>query len=192
MSDTPPPPAGSLGPVLDLLARHEPGDETERVDLQRVRALVGTARDPWSRTTPVHLTASALVVHPASRRVLLRWHLRQRSWLLVGGHADPGERDPLAIALREGREETALTDLEPWPDGELCHVAVVSVPASDGEPAHEHADLRFVLATGAPERARAERPETPLRWLSPDEAYRTIDEVNVSRTLSRVERLLGG
>jgi 8-oxo-dGTP pyrophosphatase MutT (NUDIX family) len=181
---------GANGPVHDLLARHRPGDETERADLVRMRRLVETARDPWARTIPVHLTASAFVVHPASCRVLLRWHLRQRSWLLVGGHADAGEHDPLAIALREGREETSLADLEPWPDGDLRHVAIVPVPASEREPAHEHADLRFVLATRTPDQARPESPETPLRWLSPDEAYRVIDEANVSRTLSRVERLL--
>jgi 8-oxo-dGTP pyrophosphatase MutT (NUDIX family) len=37
-------------------------------------------------------------------------------WLQVGGHGDPGEGDPLAIALREAAEETGLSDLVPWPD----------------------------------------------------------------------------
>ncbi|MFF7649002.1 NUDIX domain-containing protein [Streptomyces sp. NPDC007983] len=67
----------------------------------------------------LHVTASALVVHPDSGRVLLRWHQRQQSWLLVGGHADPGERDPLVIAVREGQVETRLPDLAPWPDAEV-------------------------------------------------------------------------
>lgn len=176
--------------VRDLLDRHQPGDEAERFEVERVRALVDSTPDPWSRAIPVHLTASAFIVHPPSGRVLLRWHLRHRSWLLVGGHADPGEHDPLAIALREGREETSLADLRPWPDAGLRHLAIVPVPANDREPAHEHADLRFTLATRMPELARPERPETPLRWLSPDEARQAIVEVNVSRTLSRVELLL--
>jgi 8-oxo-dGTP pyrophosphatase MutT (NUDIX family) len=137
------------------------------------------------------VTASALIVHPSSARVLLRWHQRQQAWLQVGGHGDPGESDPLAIALREAAEETGLADLEPWPDAQLRHVVIVDVPASAAEPAHQHADLRFVLATADPDAARPENPGAPLRWLSPAEAYQPTAEANLRETLSRAERLLG-
>lgn len=59
------------------------------------------------------MTGSALMVHPSSGRVLLRWHERMQRWLQIGGHGDPGESDPLAVALRERREETGLPDLAP-------------------------------------------------------------------------------
>ena len=103
-------------PVASLLAAYQPHGETETADLERVRALTKTASDPWLRTLPLHVTGSALIVHPASGRVLLRWHQRQQAWLQVGGHGDPGESEPLEIALREAAEETGLTDLVPWPD----------------------------------------------------------------------------
>src|SRR5208282_84523 len=117
------------GPLLSLLGRYRPLGETEAADVERVRALAETAADPFLRTTPLHVTGSALIVHPASERVLLRWHQRQQAWLQVGGHGDPGESDPLTIALREAAEETGLTDLEPWPDAQLRHVVIVGVPA---------------------------------------------------------------
>src|SRR5215470_3175175 len=173
-----------------LLGRYRPRGEAELRDVERVRALVRDAANPWLRSLPLHLTASALVVHPDSGRVLLRWHRRQQAWLQVGGHGDPGESDPLAIALREAEEETGLTDLTPWPDGHLRHVAVVPVPAGGNEPAHEHADLRFVLATGEPGAARAEAPDAPLRWLPARDALEATSEANLRETLSRVERLL--
>ena len=173
-----------------LLGRYRPRGEAERHDVGRVRALVRTAADPWLRSLPLHLTASALVVHPGSGRVLLRWHRRQQAWLQVGGHGDPGESDPLAIALREAEEETGLADLAPWPDGRLRHVAVVAVPAGAGEPAHEHADLRFVFATEEPGAARAEAPDAPLRWLPVREAHEATSEANLREALSRVRRLL--
>jgi 8-oxo-dGTP pyrophosphatase MutT (NUDIX family) len=180
------------GAALTLLSRYQPQGETETADVERVRELARTAGDPWLRSLPLHLTASALVVHPVSGRVLLRWHQRQQAWLQVGGHGDPGESDPLGIALREAAEETALPDLEPWPDATLRHVAVVSVPASSYEPAHHHADLRFVLATQVPEAARPESPGAPLRWLSPDEALQLTTEPNFRETISRLQRLLAG
>ena len=91
-------------PVLsDLLGSYRPDGETEASDVARVRALVRDADNPWLRSIPLHVTASALVVCPDNGRMLLRWHQRQQAWLQVGGHADPGESDPLAIALRERR-----------------------------------------------------------------------------------------
>jgi 8-oxo-dGTP pyrophosphatase MutT (NUDIX family) len=175
-----------------MLGRYHPQDPAEAADVSRVRALAGSADDPWLRSIPLHVTASALIVHPDSGRVLLRWHQRQQAWLQVGGHADPGESDPLAIALREATEETGLTDLEPWPGAQLQHVVIVDVPASSREPAHQHADLRFVLATRNPDAARAENPDAPLRWLSPREAREMTTETNLRETVSRAERLLAG
>jgi 8-oxo-dGTP pyrophosphatase MutT (NUDIX family) len=179
-------------PLLDLLDQYRPQGDAETADTERVRALAATSRDPWLRSEPLHVTGSAVIVHPATRRVLLRWHKRQQAWLQVGGHGDPGESDPLEVALREAAEETGLADLQPWPDAQLRHLAVVNVPASATEPAHQHADLRFVLATDDPDAARPENPDAPLRWLSPDEAREATSEPNFRETLARVERLLTG
>jgi 8-oxo-dGTP pyrophosphatase MutT (NUDIX family) len=176
--------------LADLLD-YEPEDGQERIDLGRIRALISAEADPWLRSTPLHLTASALIVHPDTGRVLLRWHQRQRAWLQVGGHGDAGEHDPARIALREATEETGLADLVPFPDSTLLHAVIVWVTASQNEPAHEHADLRFVLATGTPESARPENDDAPLRWLSPDEAVAVTSEANLRETIGRVRRLLG-
>jgi 8-oxo-dGTP pyrophosphatase MutT (NUDIX family) len=180
--------AHPAGPLVEALSRYRPGTDAEAADVERVRSMMSTG-DPWQRSTPLHITASGLILHPPTRRVLLRWHVRQQAWLQVGGHADPGETDPLAIALREGREETGLDDLVPWPDSGIVHVVIVPVAAAVHEPAHEHADLRFVLATDTPDSARPENPAATLRWLSVAEAQ-AATEPNVRETLIRVEGLL--
>jgi 8-oxo-dGTP pyrophosphatase MutT (NUDIX family) len=176
--------------LAGLLDRYRPEGKAETADLQRVRALAGTTGDPWRRELPLHVTASALIVHPETARVLLRWHQRQQAWLQVGGHGDPGESDPLAIAVREAAEETGLADLAPWPDAGIRHVVIVSVPAGKGEPAHEHADIRYFMATQTPDQARAENEDAPLRWLSLTAAYDATSEPNLRETMARVDRLL--
>jgi 8-oxo-dGTP pyrophosphatase MutT (NUDIX family) len=171
------------------LRRYTARSEAEAFDVQTVVALVAEGT-PWTRSSATHVTASALIVHPRSRRVLLRWHERQKAWLQIGGHADAGEDDPLVVALREGSEETGLTDLHPWPTADLQHVVIVPVPANDREPAHHHADLRFVLATQHPDLARPEHDSAPLRWLSFDDATSLTSEDNVKETIRRAAMLM--
>ena len=183
-------PDTSKPPLAVLLDGYQPVGDAETADLLSARVLTETDGDPWRRNLPLHITASALIVHPETARVLLRWHERQEAWLQVGGHGDPGESDPLAIARREAVEETGLADLVPWPDAQLRHLVIVGVPPGKGEPAHEHADLRYFMATRTPDAARAENEHAPLRWLSLSEAYEATSEVNLRESLARLERLL--
>jgi len=176
--------------LTTLLANYHPEGDAEAADLQRVRALLESGADPYRRDLPLHVTASALIVHPPTARVLLRWHQRQQAWLQVGGHGDPGETDPLTIVAREAEEETGLTDLVPWPDAEIKQVVIVDVPPGKGEPAHQHADVRFFMATQAPDAVRPENPAAQLRWLTLPAARDTTSEPNLRLALTRIEPLL--
>src|SRR6266704_2876354 len=106
-------------------------------------------------------------------------------------HGDPEAADVERVtALAEAAEETGLADLAAWPDAALRQVVVVGVPARGREPAHEHADLRFVLGTGSPGAIRAETPDAPLRWLSVAQAWDLTSEANLRDMLSLVQCLL--
>jgi 8-oxo-dGTP pyrophosphatase MutT (NUDIX family) len=177
--------------IIDVLREHRPSGGSEAADIARIRELAQMVDDPW-RSMPLHVTGSALIVHPPTQRVLLRWHQRQQAWLQVGGHGESGESDPLEIALREGAEETGLSDLTPWPDARLIHAVIVPVPRNGDDPAHEHADLRFLLTTTEPECARPERPAAQLRWLALADAPAATSEANLRETLRRVEKLVTG
>ena len=181
-----------MASLHETLVAYKPGSDEEARDVGRLRRMVTTVADPWTRSSPLHATGSALVVHPATRRVLLRWHERQQAWLQVGGHADPGETDPFQVALREAREETGLADLEAWPRPArpgIVQVVIVPVPPGKGEPAHEHADIRYALSTFEPEAAVAETSSAELAWLTLHEALARVSEDNLRECLARIEAL---
>jgi 8-oxo-dGTP pyrophosphatase MutT (NUDIX family) len=175
-----------------LLDQYAPVSDEEAADVERLRQLA-SAGDAWARSSSVHVTGSAVILQPDSGRVLLRWHERMQGWLQVGGHADPAEADPFQIALREAREETGLDDLVPWPHPErpsVIQIVIVPVPAGRGEPAHAHADVRYVLATARPDDARPENPTARLRWLTRADAQVVVGEDNLRECLARVGRAL--
>ena len=115
------------------------------------------------------------------------------AWLQVGGHGDAGEIDPYVVAMREAEEETGLHDLSPWPDPTqptLFQVAIVPVPASEREPAHEHADFRYGLATHTPHAATPESPAARLIWLEVEPALSIVAEDNLRICLQRTAEML--
>jgi len=178
--------------LIEILDAFAPRSAEETSDVERTRQLISQG-DPWPRSLPLHVTGSAVIVHPPTRRVLLRWHQRMQAWLQVGGHGDAGETDPYKVALREAEEETGLRDLTPWPGPDeptLIQVAIVPVPASKREPAHEHADFRYSLATHSPEAATPESPSARLQWLDLDAALATVAEDNLKVCLSRIAEVI--
>lgn len=178
-------------PLAVVLDTYEPATADEARDIARIRTLV-IKGDPWTRSSKLHVTCSAIIVHPESGRVLLRWHERMNSWLQVGGHADIGETSPYAIALREAQEETGLNDLAPWPDASrpvVVQIVIVPVPAGRGEAQHEHADIRYLLATDRPEAARPESESAQLRWLEPAEAASVASEDSTRTFLRRIAQV---
>jgi len=175
-------------PITRALDRYRPRDDAETADVARLHDLARQT-DVYSRSSLVHVTGSALVVHPASNAVLLRWHPRMAMWMQVGGHFDAGETDPWLVARREAEEETGLTDLRAadGPDaGQPLQIVIVPVPASGSEAAHEHADFRYLLVTDTPEAVVAESTDARLRWIDLEAAVQEVTEPNLRVFLSRV------
>src|SRR4029077_11189477 len=100
---------------------------------------------------------------------------------------DPGESDPWTVAQREAREETGLNDLASLPrvGPAPIQIVVVPVPERPGEPAHAHADIRYLFVTERPDRARAETGDAALRWLPLAEAITEVTEENLKEFLRR-------
>ncbi len=115
----------------------------------------------WRSCAPGHLTASALVIDPSRRSVLLTLHPRAGMWLQLGGHCEPGDRTLLDVAAREAREESGIGALsfDPTPLGLHVHPITCSL----GIPTR-HFDVRYLAV--APEGAHAVSSDESLdlRW----------------------------
>jgi 8-oxo-dGTP pyrophosphatase MutT (NUDIX family) len=151
------------------LLRHAPADERETADLSHIVRFVAAEADPFDRRNrTAHLTGSAFVVSADGERVLLLHHRKLGRWLQPGGHADPGESSGEVVALREAREETGIAGLLLHPRAPRpFDVDVHDIPARDGEPAHQHLDLRYLVVAPPQAAVRpAPREARVTRWFS--------------------------
>jgi coenzyme F420-0:L-glutamate ligase len=118
----------------------------------------------WRSCAPGHLTASALVIEP-SRRLVLLLHPRVGLWVQLGGHCEPGDHTMLDAAAREAREESGIgaLSLDPTPLGLDIHPITCSL----GVPTR-HFDVRFLAM--APEGAEPVRSDESLdlQWFEWD------------------------
>ena len=179
--------------LADALRRHLPVDTAEAAHRDAIQALVETDPSCFSRTNwvPGHVTGSAFIVRPDTGAVLLHRHRRLGAWLQMGGH-DDGEHDPAATALREGAEESGLSDLVLLSPA-ILDLDVHEIPARPDQPAHRHHDVRYVLATRNPDAiCRDETESLDLRWFDLDEAERLMGEPGATRALGKIRRLLRG
>ena len=123
----------------------------------------------WRSCVAGHLTASALVVDPSRRAVLLTLHPRAGMWVQLGGHCEPGDRTLLDAAAREAREESGIGSLsfDPAP----LALDVHPITCSLGVPT-KHFDVRF-LALAAPGAVPVRSAESvDLQWFDWDELPR--------------------
>src|SRR4051812_12468557 len=93
-----------------MLAAYVACDATESIHLERMRHLAAQPGDVFSRShfVPGHFTASAFILSPDRKALLLIHHLKLDRWLQPGGHVEADDVDVLAAARREVEKEVGL------------------------------------------------------------------------------------
>ncbi len=172
--------------VLGFLEISHLFDERDRRELATFVAFVFEHPDCLLRSNLAgHLTASALVVDPERRHLLLIHHKALNRWLQPGGHAD-GDPDLESVARSEVSQETGLREMKPITPCPF-DLDIHAIPERKGVPAHLHYDVRFLFEADrdAPLRG-AKREVHDVAWVPLTELEsRGLDE-SVLRPARRI------
>lgn len=166
--------------LLDLLNRYATRHPDEAETVTRFRDFVARTADCFERHfAEGHVTGSAWIVDRGGTCVLLTHHRKLDRWLQPGGHAD-GDSDVLAVALREGLEETGLDSLEPVAS-EIFDLDIHPIPARGSDPEHFHYDVRFLLRDAGSGDYIVSEESLDLAWVPLAELERYSDEDSMRR-----------
>lgn len=166
--------------LLEELEQYRPWNEQEERDRTELLRRLRSGEDLYTRDNSAgHLTASAWVVSPDRRQVLMAYHNIYDSWSWLGGHAD-GDRDLLAVALREVREESGLTAVRPV-SRSIYSVEILTVDGHEKRGAyvssHLHLNVTYLLEADPADPVRCKPDENSwVGWFGLEEAVAASSE----------------
>ena len=166
--------------ILKELEQYRPWNEQEAGDRAEFLRRLRTGEELHTRdNASAHLTASAWVTDPGRTQVLLAYHNLYDSWAWLGGHAD-GERDLLAVAIREVREESGLDIVHPL-SSEIFSLEILTVDGHEKRgkyiSSHLHLNLTYLLEAdpAAPIRCKPDE-NSRVGWFSLEDAVTASSE----------------
>lgn len=168
---------------MDLIAQlraYRPWNPQEARDRTELLRRLESGEELYGReNASAHLTASAWVVSPDRRRVLMAYHNLYNSWAWLGGHAD-GNRDLLSVALREVREESGLETVVPVSPA-LYSLEILTVDGHEKRgqyvSSHLHLNVTYLLEAdpAAPVRCKPDE-NSRVAWFPRAEAVAASSE----------------
>lgn len=125
-----------------------PCNEQEETDKATLLQWLESGQDILTRENlTAHLTASAWVVSPDRKMVLMAYHNLYDSWAWLGGHAD-GDWDLRRVAAREALEESGIAQVQPLGDAPVSlEILTVSGHEKKGRyvPCHLHLNVTYLF-----------------------------------------------
>lgn len=159
--------------VIRQIESYVPFNEQETADKALILKILEDGGNLTLRSNlQAHLTASAWVVSPDRKRVLMAYHNLYKSWAWLGGHAD-GNWDLMAVAEQEAREESGIGNLRILHDG-IFSLEVLTVDGHEKKgsyvPSHLHLNLTYLFEgdPDAPIRVKADE-NSRVGWIAEEE-----------------------
>lgn len=164
--------------IIEEIQNYIPGCEQEEKDRELMLQFLKDYENAFSRENPLgHMTASAWVLSPDRKKVVMCYHNIYNSWSWTGGHAD-GDTDLLAVAMREVQEETGLVT-HPIVDGIFSLESLtVEGHIKHGEyvSSHLHLNVTYLLQAENEELQRKADENKAVKWFTCTEALAASTE----------------
>lgn len=164
--------------LRNALLAYQPWNEQEEQDRQVMLDYLSMPQIFERENLIAHFTASSWICDPEHKKVLMAYHKIYQSWAWTGGHAD-GERDLLAVALREANEETGV-DAHPLSQ-DIFSLEILTVDGHEKRgkyvPSHLHFNVTYLLEADPNKKIRVKADEnSDVAWFSLDEALEKCTE----------------
>ena len=166
--------------IIQQIENYRPFNQQERQDRIRILDFLRNNEDAFERSNATaHMTASAWVINADASKVLMVYHRIYDSWSWTGGHAD-GERDLLALAIREVQEETGVQNVRPVTE-DIYSLEVLTVDGHEkrGEyvSSHLHMNVTYLLMADEKETLHiCEAENSAVAWFGLEEALSASTE----------------
>ena len=166
--------------IYKAIEKYRPFNEQERRDKELILKFLRENEDAFERSNATaHMTASAWVINRDATKVLMVYHKIYDSWSWTGGHAD-GERDMLALAIREVQEETGVHNVKPVSE-DIYSLEILTVDGHEkrGEyvSSHLHMNVTYLLMADERENLHiCEDENSGVSWFTLEDALKASTE----------------
>ncbi|MBQ9425615.1 MAG: NUDIX hydrolase [Erysipelotrichaceae bacterium] len=166
--------------IYGEIKRYQPYNIQEEKDKRIILEFLDRYEDAFERSNELaHMTSSAWVVNHEKNKVLMAYHRIYDSWAWLGGHCD-GNRDCLAVAMKEVKEEAGVKTVRPVSD-EIFSLEVLSVDShykrGNYVPTHLHLNVTYLLEADENEKLQVKEDENSnVAWFGLGEAVEKSNE----------------
>lgn len=126
-----------------------------------------------------HMTSSGLILNKSLDKILMIHHNIYKTWTWTGGHAD-GDSDMLAVALKEAKEETGISNIKPLtPDLVSIDIIPVYGHIKRGKyvSSHLHLNTAYILIADEKEKLILNEEETSdVGWIEAERLHEYSNE----------------
>lgn len=166
--------------IIEQIRNYEPCNELEESDKKLILNCIETYPNIFERSNSVaHMTASAWVTNFEHTKILMAYHNIYKSFSWLGGHCD-GDKDCLAVALREVQEESGIQNVRPLSE-KIISLEALTV---DGHykkgkyvSSHLHLNVTYLIEADESQMVKIKEDEnSAVKWFDIDSAVEASNE----------------
>lgn len=136
-----------------------------------------------------HMTSSGFIMNKELTKVLMIHHNIYNTWAWTGGHAD-GDEDLLYVAIKEAKEETGVTSIEPLME-KIASVDILPVwgHVKKGKyvATHMHLSVAYILIADENQTLHINEAENSgVKWIKIEEIEKYSNEPEIIKVYHKL------